>query len=326
MLKSREQLESKLEAIDQCLATNREYRQQLEAYLQAVNETMAETRLQMSKVKGMDEYIKSARFNDYFFENDFYRYDNDNNLPSNGLAVMRMIANDNARGCVNVEMGNLSVYSDESSASESEAESSDLDLSEKRLRKRQPAKQEFLESEAEDYEDFDTEGCRREFKLAEFNPFVVGELKAEPDGRAECFEKKLAQIVLSNDLDRFNIRRADLAALAKKANTTRFLTQTEKVVFPMHIYKKYRQLMCPADNNNKWTQQEDDKLRELVVLIGPRQWRQISNSMDGKTPYNCRHRWFNVVNATRIVRKWGELEDDLKLGIGVLLYTRKGSI
>lgn len=55
--------------------------------------------------------------------------------------------------------------------------------------------------------------------------------------------------------------------------------------------------------------QEDQKLRELVLLKGPKKWSTIANELPGRIGKQCRERWHNHLNPDIVKSTWTEEED-----------------
>eukprot|EP00804_Cyclotella_cryptica_P005965 CCRYP_000220-RB/>CCRYP_000220-RB protein AED:0.08 eAED:0.08 QI:138/1/1/1/0.75/0.8/5/147/841 len=70
-----------------------------------------------------------------------------------------------------------------------------------------------------------------------------------------------------------------------------------------------------------WTEEEDEKVRELVALYGPKRWSQIASELPGRIGKQCRERWHNHLNPEIKKSPWTEHEDRIiiqaqKDGIG----------
>lgn len=60
----------------------------------------------------------------------------------------------------------------------------------------------------------------------------------------------------------------------------------------------------------KWTQEEDDVLREAVLSHGGKNWKKISESLSGRTDVQCLHRWQKVLRPGLIKGPWTKEEDE----------------
>lgn len=60
----------------------------------------------------------------------------------------------------------------------------------------------------------------------------------------------------------------------------------------------------------KWTAEEDRILIEGVLMYGSTDaWSEISESLDGRTPAQCVHRWTKTLDPTKKTGRWSALED-----------------
>ena len=59
-----------------------------------------------------------------------------------------------------------------------------------------------------------------------------------------------------------------------------------------------------------WSVAEDDKIRELVGLNGPRGWSTIASELPGRRPYQCRDRWQNILDPSIKKGNWTREEDE----------------
>ena len=61
----------------------------------------------------------------------------------------------------------------------------------------------------------------------------------------------------------------------------------------------------------KFIQDEDEKLRELVKQYGVTDWKAIAGLMPNRTPRQCRERWKNYLSPDVTNTPWTEEEDKL---------------
>jgi len=66
-------------------------------------------------------------------------------------------------------------------------------------------------------------------------------------------------------------------------------------------------------NKGPWTEEEDQKVIELVGLYGPRKWSQIASELPGRIGKQCRERWHNHLNPAISKAPWSEEEDRIIL-------------
>uniref|UniRef100_A0A9J7YB32 V-myb avian myeloblastosis viral oncogene homolog-like 2b n=1 Tax=Cyprinus carpio carpio TaxID=630221 RepID=A0A9J7YB32_CYPCA len=60
----------------------------------------------------------------------------------------------------------------------------------------------------------------------------------------------------------------------------------------------------------KWTQEEDDKLRKLVLNCGPNDWKYIAGFLSNRSEHQCQHRWFKVLDPDLVKGPWTKEEDE----------------
>ena len=63
----------------------------------------------------------------------------------------------------------------------------------------------------------------------------------------------------------------------------------------------------------RWSAEEDQKLRDLVVQKGTQQWAQIALQMPYRNGKQCRERWHNQLGPTLHRGDWTEDEDRILL-------------
>lgn len=67
----------------------------------------------------------------------------------------------------------------------------------------------------------------------------------------------------------------------------------------------------------KWTKEEDESLMKAVLMYGEKDaWRDIEESMDGRTAAQCLHRWVKALDPRKKAGRW-TLEEDEWLLAGV---------
>lgn len=66
-----------------------------------------------------------------------------------------------------------------------------------------------------------------------------------------------------------------------------------------------------AKSRNKFTQEEDEKLRYLVNTIGTKNWKLISDQMPGRNQRQCSDRWKKYLSPNIVNGPWSEEEDEL---------------
>lgn len=58
-----------------------------------------------------------------------------------------------------------------------------------------------------------------------------------------------------------------------------------------------------------WTQEEDNKVIELVARYGPKKWTLIATQLEGRIGKQCRERWHNHLNPEIVKTKWTDEEE-----------------
>ncbi|KAL3622660.1 Transcription factor myb3r-5 [Castilleja foliolosa] len=75
---------------------------------------------------------------------------------------------------------------------------------------------------------------------------------------------------------------------------------------------RWQKVLNPELVKGPWTQEEDDKIRELVARYGPTKWSIIARSLPGRIGKQCRERWHNHLNPDIKKDAW-TLEEELTL-------------
>ena len=64
----------------------------------------------------------------------------------------------------------------------------------------------------------------------------------------------------------------------------------------------------------KWSKDEDDVLRAIVMINGEKNWKKISQYIKGRTPIQCLHRWSKILRPGLIKGPWTQEEDMILQG------------
>lgn len=75
---------------------------------------------------------------------------------------------------------------------------------------------------------------------------------------------------------------------------------------------RWQKVLNPDLVKGPWTQEEDDKIIELVARYGPTKWSVIAKSLHGRIGKQCRERWHNHLNPHIKKDAW-TLEEELAL-------------
>lgn len=66
--------------------------------------------------------------------------------------------------------------------------------------------------------------------------------------------------------------------------------------------------------NKKWTQEEDDRLRDIINVAGAKNWKRVASELgNNRTDVQCLHRWRKVIAPGLIKGPWTKEEDDMIL-------------
>ncbi|TKY63274.1 Myb-related protein 3R-1 [Spatholobus suberectus] len=75
---------------------------------------------------------------------------------------------------------------------------------------------------------------------------------------------------------------------------------------------RWQKVLNPELVKGPWTQEEDDKIVEMVSKHGPTKWSLIAKSLPGRIGKQCRERWHNHLNPDIKKDAW-TLEEELAL-------------
>ncbi|KAG7964793.1 hypothetical protein I3843_09G188800 [Carya illinoinensis] len=75
---------------------------------------------------------------------------------------------------------------------------------------------------------------------------------------------------------------------------------------------RWQKVLNPDLVKGPWTQEEDDKIIELVAKYGPTKWSLIAKSLPGRIGKQCRERWHNHLNPDIKKDAW-TLDEELAL-------------
>ncbi|XVE96879.1 hypothetical protein REPUB_Repub02eG0261700 [Reevesia pubescens] len=85
---------------------------------------------------------------------------------------------------------------------------------------------------------------------------------------------------------------------------------------------RWQKVLNPDLVKGPWTQEEDDKIIELVSKYGPTKWSVIAKSLPGRIGKQCRERWHNHLNPDIKKDAW-TLEEELALMNAHRIYGNK---
>ncbi len=76
----------------------------------------------------------------------------------------------------------------------------------------------------------------------------------------------------------------------------------------LQCYQHYKRTLNPAIKKRKWTEEEDEQLKNLVDQHGEK-WAEIAEEMSGRTNMQCSQH-YKTLNAANKQGKWTEEEDE----------------
>ena len=65
----------------------------------------------------------------------------------------------------------------------------------------------------------------------------------------------------------------------------------------------------PLSKKNKFTREEDEKLKSLIEEFGTQEWAKIAALIPGRTSRQCRDRWSNYIDPKISTKPWTSTED-----------------
>ena len=73
---------------------------------------------------------------------------------------------------------------------------------------------------------------------------------------------------------------------------------------------------------NRFSERDDNKLKELVRQYGENNWKKIASKMPGRNKRQCRDRWFRYLSPTVNHNPWSKQEDDLLMELVTKTYPK----
>ena len=73
--------------------------------------------------------------------------------------------------------------------------------------------------------------------------------------------------------------------------------------------KKKRVGAVRKSTRGGWTSEEDEILKKAVKEFDEKNWKKVSEQLEGRTPIQCLHRWQKVLNPFLVKGPWTEEED-----------------
>jgi Myb-like DNA-binding domain len=81
-----------------------------------------------------------------------------------------------------------------------------------------------------------------------------------------------------------------------------------------------------CSKGQKWTKEEDDRLRMIVDEFGTKNWKLIASKVEGRDQGQCQHRWQKVLKPSLIKGPWTEDEDRKVVELVKKLGAKKWSL
>lgn len=78
---------------------------------------------------------------------------------------------------------------------------------------------------------------------------------------------------------------------------------------------RWQKVLNPELVKGPWTPEEDDLVRKLVAIHGPRSWSVIAQHLQGRIGKQCRERWHNHLDPSIKKTRWTEEEDALIISL-----------
>ena len=75
----------------------------------------------------------------------------------------------------------------------------------------------------------------------------------------------------------------------------------------------------------KWSEDEDELLRQAVDEFGGKNWKKIANKLQGRTDVQCLHRWQKVLRPGLVKGPWTPEEDNTVIELVKTHGTKKWS-
>lgn len=127
--------------------------------------------------------------------------------------------------------------------------------------------------------------------------------------------QKIAQMcMLSNSADQINksFKPKFLCSLTKyiRLKKENKATHKSKVENDSNIKKEAKE-KASSSKHKKFSEEEDELLKTIVLKLGPKNWRLIASLMPGRTKRQCRDRYVNYLAPGFIRTQWTDEEDEL---------------
>ncbi|KAH9255717.1 hypothetical protein BASA81_006111 [Batrachochytrium salamandrivorans] len=89
---------------------------------------------------------------------------------------------------------------------------------------------------------------------------------------------------------------------------------------------RWQKVLNPDLHKGPWTEEEDEKVKQLVEQYGPNKWSLIAEALPGRIGKQARERWHNHLGPGINKRAWSEAEDKIILRAHLELGNRWADI
>jgi len=80
----------------------------------------------------------------------------------------------------------------------------------------------------------------------------------------------------------------------------------------LQCQQRWQKVLDPGLVKGPWSKEEDETIRRLVGLHGPRRWSEIARHLPGRVGKQCRERWHNHLSPAIRTGPW-TLEEDVQI-------------
>ena len=103
-----------------------------------------------------------------------------------------------------------------------------------------------------------------------------------------------------------------LKSLAEKYDKTNWISIAHELNTgrtPFQCFERYISTLEMEGYNEKWSEEEDEKIRQAVRFYGTKSWKQIAASLPNRTWNQCRSRYYQALLQFSKKGHWSELEN-----------------
>lgn len=144
--------------------------------------------------------------------------------------------------------------------------------------------------------------------------------------KVENNQKKQISTPKSQKVEKVMIKSQNYASLEPLPPKMVSILPNEPSKIPLPFLKDLKQPIAPSTLpplpyptdfkkqkvNQRWTEEENKKLKELVIKYGPKNWKKIAEGIGNRhSADQCNQHWHRVVDPSIVKGDWTEEEDDL---------------